>query len=91
MEGRLSIPPLTAHLLAAHTELQILGVAGEKAGHSTLFGLSKFQLDLGTQGIWGLSGLHSYCCSFSWKAWNPPAEAFQSAQGWVSIWSSTDG
>ena len=60
-----------------------------------LFGLSKFQLDLRTQGPWVMAmrgfRLHSYSCNFDWEHWNPPAECFESAQGWMSIWNTTDG
>ena len=65
------------------------------AGTHPLFGLSKFQLDLRTQGPWVMAmrgfRLHSYSCKFDWEHWNPPAECFESAQGWVSIWNTTDG
>lgn len=54
--------------VAAHTELQRLGAGGKMQGNHPLFGLSKFQLYLGTQGPWVVAmrgcSLHSYCCIF---------------------------
>lgn len=86
-------PNYSSHLLAAHIELQGGEGVVRNAGTHPLFGLSKFQLveDSGPMGNGHEGFLHSYSIVNLTGALESPAECFESAQGWVSIWDTTDG